>query len=201
MEKINAFDSVRSIELPNEEMLRHWSFPTMLERSTNKLGITDDIVEMVKLDAHSYKTLMQEDRLAQQFNYRVKAPESIERKVRRHPDLRFQSVFNDILGIRIEQSDYLNEVPAYYRLVDLTKGKAHDDGYHAQHLYYKLDNYHYTIEVQIWAGRDIPFNTWMHTLTYKYLPSDVSLELRNMYDAGKINTFDEFVQEVRRVWR
>lgn len=53
-----------------------------------------------------------------------------------------------------------------------------DDGYRAQHLYYKLDNFHYAIEVQIWAGRDIPFNTWMHAYTYKYLTSDVSLALR-----------------------
>ena len=201
MEKINAFDSVRSIELPNEEMLRRWSFPTMLERSTNKLGVTSDIVEMVKLDAHSYKTLMQKDTAVKDFTYRIKAPESIERKVKRHPELRFQSVFNDILGIRIERDFYLNEIPEYYRLVDLTQGKAHDDGYRAQHLYYKLDNYHYAIEVQVWAGKDIQFNTWMHTLTYKYLPDGISRKLRDMYDNGKLNNFNEFRQEVYKLWK
>ena len=42
--------------------------------------------------------------------------------------------------------------------MDLRKGKADDDGYRGIHLYYKQDNFHYVIEVQLWADPDYAFN-------------------------------------------
>lgn len=52
--------------------------------------------------------------------------------------------------------------------MDLRKGKADDDGYRGIHLYYKQDNFHYVIEVQLWADPDYAFNIWTHSDTYKY---------------------------------
>lgn len=94
--------------------------------------------------------------------------------------------FNDILGIRIFLDEYPNEFPEYFRVVDITEGKKIDDGYRAIHLYYQKDSYHYPIEVQLWCGNDIKFNMWSHISAYKYVPQEVNLELRELYDVGLI---------------
>lgn len=109
---------------------------------------------------------MQSEKDLLQFMYRVKTPDSIKRKVERHPDLRFQSVFNDILGIRIKVPSLNIEIPDYYKVVDMRGGKALDDGYRAIHLYYKMDNFHYQIEIQLWEDVDFDFNMWMHIYIY-----------------------------------
>lgn len=35
-----------------------------------------------------------------------------------------------------------------FRIADMTKGKAKDDGCRGVHLYFQVDNHHYPIEIQ-----------------------------------------------------
>lgn len=187
--------------LPTEEELKEWLYPISLGRSTNKLVITEDIVRVVKADAFVYKTVLETLPSIQKYNYRLKSPESMNQKLLRHPDSRFQSVFNDILSLRVFSDEYLSSCPKYLRLVDMRAGKKDDDGYRAQHFYYKPDNYHYIIEIQLWAGDDINFNLWSHSLTYKYTTDLNKMQyLRGLYDAGELQTYSDFEQEVCKIW-
>ena len=104
-----------------------------------KKGIPADkkMLGIVKADALAYYDKLADDTTINNYVSRIKSSDSIELKSQRHPDLRFQSVFNDILGIRIHCSEYPVFIPDYYRIVDLRKGKADDDGYRGIHLYYK----------------------------------------------------------------
>jgi putative GTP pyrophosphokinase len=202
MQKLSMFEQTSSLVLPSEEQLMNWSFRTSLDKSTNKLSVTDGIAQVVSSDAHSYETVLSSNTDISEYCYRIKAPDSIRRKVATHPELRFQSVFNDILSLRICMDEYLTNVPDYLRLVDLTQGKSVDDGYRAQHLYFKRDNYSYVIEIQIWAGKDAKFNTWSHELAYKYIKhSDVLRKVRELYDNGVIASREEFKMEVLKLWQ
>lgn len=107
--------------------------------------------------------------------------------------------FNDILGIRILLDKYPNPFPEYFRVVDMKNGKKIDDGYRAIHLYYQKNAYHYPIELQIWCGSDINFNIWSHTSAYKYVPQEVGLELRRLYDIGRIKTQVEFENKLKEI--
>lgn len=186
------------VRLPSLESLQRWSMPTSLCRSTNKLPLTTEIVDVVKADTFVYLEQLENDTELRDMCYRVKSPDSIVTKVQRHANLRFQSVFNDILGIRLRCTDYPEIYPEYLRMVDLRNGKAVDDGYRAVHLYYKLDNYHYQIEIQLWADCDYDFNNWMHTTTYKYATAEATRTLRSLYDQGIITTEQEFKRELQR---
>lgn len=190
-------ESTSSILLPTEEDLRLLSFKCSYGKSLNKLTVTEDIVKCVLSDVIAYDAAVRDCALSNCLEYRIKTPESILRKIKRHPDSRFQSVFNDILGFRINVNEYPEEVPKYYRMVDLRNGKSEDDGYRAIHLYYKLDNYHYPIEVQLWSKQDYEFNLWMHSYGYKQLSSDILLHLKSMYLSGDISNFDEYMREVK----
>lgn len=83
------------------------------------------------------------------FNYiwRIKSKESIVRKYYKGIDkgLRFNTVFNDLIGIRMKVSEYSDHYPDYFRIADLREGKKNYDGYKAIHLYYQLDKFHYQI--------------------------------------------------------
>jgi putative GTP pyrophosphokinase len=135
----------------------------------------------------------------QNYLYRVKTPDSVKRKVERHPDLKFQSVFNDIIGLRVRVPNYNICIPEYFRKVDLTEGKANDDGYRALHLYYKLDNNHYQIEIQLWSDYDYNFNLWSHTYGYKAWDSQILRELRELYDNGEINNYQDYLREAGKL--
>lgn len=91
--------------LPTLQELQSWSFQTSLQRSTNKLTVTDEIIQIVKADALAYYDKLADDTTINNYVSRIKSSDSIELKLQRHPDLRFQSVFNDILGIRIHRSE------------------------------------------------------------------------------------------------
>ena len=183
--------------LPTEDLLEKWSFVTSIGKSTNKLTVTERVIQFVEADSQTYKAVLECDDVLQGYLYRVKTPDSIRRKVQRHPDLKFQSVFNDILGIRIRVPDYELQFPEYYRVVDMQKGKAVDDGYRAVHLYYKKDNFHYPIEVQLWSDRDYNFNLWSHTYGYKILSNEVLKAVRDKYEMGEIKTYNDYLREVR----
>lgn len=194
--------SRQSSVLPTKSMLEDWSFTASIGKSTNKLTVTDDIVRIVEVDSKSYETALKSNDDIERYSYRVKSPDSIRLKAQRYPDLRFQSTFNDVLGIRIYSDHYLTSVPDYLRLVDLTKGKSVDDGYRAQHLYFKRDNNSYIIEIQIWAGADINFNVWSHELTYKSVQDpSIMQRVRKLYDKGMIKDAAQFRNEVLRLWQ
>ena len=183
--------------LPDLEILNKLSFKTSLGKSTNKLKITPDVTKIVEADAHSFETVSTSIQIPNIYNFRIKTPDSIRRKVERHIELRFQSVFNDIVGLRIKVPNYQIEFPEYYRVVDMTRGKANDDGYRAIHLYYKKDNFHYQVEIQLWSEEDWQFNEWTHVYGYKYLSSEVLLKLRDLYDNDEIRTYQEYAERVK----
>lgn len=63
---------------------------------------------------------------------------------------------------------------------------------------YKQDNFHYVIEVQLWADPDYAFNIWIHSDTYKYEDPKVTLELRKLYDCGIIKNYNDFRKELNK---
>ena len=86
------------------------------------------------------------------------------------------------------------------RIVDMSQGKANDDGYSGVYLYFQLDHSHYPIEIQMNTYYDRQINNWLHRYLYKknYL-DDVGLKLRKLYENGKIlneNMFREVLQNV-----
>lgn len=183
--------------LPTERMLQDWSYLVSLTKSTNKLKVDDLIVETVVKDCAGYSLFINGFNDIRNYEFRVKTSQSVRNKFeRRGGD--FQSVFNDILGLRLKVKNYYYYIkyPSYYRVVDMTNGKANDDGYRAVHLYYKLDNLHYLIEIQLWSDDDYNFNYWSHANAYKLVKPDILLELRRKYDAGIICTELDFRKEL-----
>lgn len=106
--------------------------------------------------------------------------------------------FNDLIGFLVicDSLPNLNEIPDYFKVVDLSNGKVDDGGYRGLHLYFKLSNRHYPIEVQIWSKYDAQFINWMHKYSYKHLSSEVGRRLRQLYEKGSITTESEFKQEL-----
>lgn len=86
------------------------------------------------------------------LDYRIKSLDSILMKYERYyPDHQTRKVFNDILGFRAFCDGYeqiLEEKSPQFRIADMTKGKAVDDGYRGVHVYYQKSGRHYPIEIQ-----------------------------------------------------
>lgn len=92
------------------------------------------------------------------LDYRVKSLDSIISKYDRYyPDHQARKVFNDILGFRAFCDSY-DELVTFkassFRIADMTKGKAIDDGYRGVHVYYQKSNSYYPIEIQHSVARD-----------------------------------------------
>jgi putative GTP pyrophosphokinase len=161
--------------------LRHFDKDALLEELFTYADWLDslDIISQVSLD------------------FRIKAYESIENKYNRYyPNVPASKVFNDILGFRAfcdSYSDLLSNDLEFLRMVDMSNGKANDDGYRGVHAYYQLDNFHYPIEIQFNTLVDRQINNWLHDYLYK---KDLSLEcgriLRQKYDEGKIKNENDF---------
>lgn len=100
------------------------------------------------------------------LDYRVKSEESIRSKYERYyPDRPAQKVFNDLLGFRalcMSYKEVLQLSLPQITVVDMSHGKARDDGYRGVHLYYKVDNFHYPIELQFNTFLDRQLNDWLH---------------------------------------
>ena len=80
-----------------------------------------------------------------------------------------------------------------FRIVDMSKGKANDDGYRGVHLYYEADNFHYPIEVQFNTYFDRQINNWLHSFLYKKnYPNKVGQRMREQYENGKVRSREEF---------
>lgn len=86
------------------------------------------------------------------------------------------------------------------RIVDMSKGKANDDGYRGVHVYFQLSNYHYPIEIQYNTYYDRQINDWLHKYVYKkQYANKVGFALRKQYEDGKIRTEKEFKEGLHHV--
>lgn len=139
------------------------------------------------------------------LDYRVKSVQSARLKYERYyPDHQVRKVFDDLLGFRSLCDNYdevlelrnINE----FRIADLSKGKANDDGYRGVHMYYQLDGNHYPIEIQYNTYYDRQFNNWLHKYIYKKsYANSVGIQLREMYENAKIQTERDFKEALKHV--
>lgn len=82
----------------------------------------------------------------------------------------------------------------------MSKGKAHDDGYHGVHVYFQLSNFHYPIEIQYNTYYDRQLNNWLHKYVYKKnYDGSVGCSLRNAYENGIIKSEKEFKEVLNHV--
>lgn len=184
------------------EVLKRLSYRTGLEKSLanslrhfDKELLLEDVYRMI--DFYNNSEIM--DDLA--IDYRIKSEDSCLRKYDKfYPDMRVEKTFNDVLGFRMLCDNYdeilSDECIDKIRIVDLSSGKANDDGYRGVHIYYQLDHQHYPIEIQMNTYYDRQINNWLHKYLYKKnYPSEVGFRLRKQYENGKI--LSEFMfQEV-----
>ncbi len=190
-------------DLPSREILDILSYKTSLETSIKQLSLRKVDIDIIIKDIMDYSHFVRsKDEFLFLKNKRLKSIQSAFIKYKKNikgQGCKVSQCFNDILGIRICLEDYPDIFPDYLRVVDIRKGKKTDDGYRAIHLYYQKDGYHYPIEIQLWCGKDLDFNIWSHTSTYKYLNPEVGLELRTLYDEKKINTQKEFEEMITMI--
>mgnify|MGYP004679044443 FL=1 len=139
-------------------------------------------------------------------DYRIKSMDSIELKYNRYyPDTQVRKMFNDILGFRAycdDYSDVLSMKSEVFKVVDMSKGKANDDGYRGVHLYYQKNNSYYPIEIQYNTYYDRQLNNWLHKYLYKRkIDNSVGRELRTQYENGNITNEEQFKEVLNNVLR
>ena len=138
-------------------------------------------------------------------DYRIKSMDSCLRKFEKYyPSRQTERAFNDILGFRELCDNYeiflIAEIHEGFRIVDMSKGKAKDDGYRGVHMYYQLDHHHYPIEIQINTYYDRQFNNWMHIYFYKKnYSAEIGCQLRNKYECGEIQNESQFKEALEYV--
>lgn len=181
--------------LPQKKQLDCWSYRTKLEKSLRNPINKFELKELFE-DINLYRRTLK--LLDIPYDYRIKSIHSAKLKVTRYSSSKdVRSIFNDILGIRIIVEEYDGlEIPEYYRIVDMRKGK--DDGYKGIHLYYQIDNEHYPIEIQINSIQDRKINDWMHKYLYKKVDGAICNLLREACDKGSISTEQQFVEECEK---
>ena len=138
------------------------------------------------------------------LDYRVKSVDSILLKYNRYyPDHQTRKVFNDILGFRAFCDSYepiLEGESAQFRIADMTKGKAEDDGYRGVHVYYQKSGRHYPIEIQFNTLIDRQLNNWLHDYLYKKdYPVETGKIMREKYENGLIRNEYEFKEVLNNV--
>ncbi|MDD7429260.1 MAG: hypothetical protein SOU50_00685 [Oscillospiraceae bacterium] len=138
------------------------------------------------------------------LDYRIKSRDSIMNKYDRYfPDSQARKTFNDILGFRAFCDDYHDVLALkseFFRLADMSCGKAHDDGYRGVHLYFQLDNSHYPIEIQYNTLYDRQLNNWLHEYVYKKgYPNTIGQELRKSYENSLIKNEKDFTEVLNNV--
>lgn len=132
------------------------------------------------------------------LDYRIKSEDSCIRKYNKfYPDMRLEKVFNDILGFRMLTDSYTSllegEMLEEVRIVDMSHGKAKDDGYRGVHIYFQPDHFHYPIEIQANTYYDRQLNNWLHKYLYKReYPDSLGRILRSEYESGKILSEQQF---------
>lgn len=139
------------------------------------------------------------------LDYRIKSMQSAVHKYERYyPDHQARKVFDDLLGFRslCDNYDdiYLLQSEDHFRVADMSKGKANDDGYRGVHVYFQLSGTHYPIEIQYNTFFDRQLNNWLHKYVYKKgYSSETGAVLRKRYEKGEIpneNTFKEVLSSV-----
>ncbi|KIQ93188.1 hypothetical protein LH47_02736 [Anoxybacillus thermarum] len=116
------------------------------------------------------------------FTYRYKDPASIKLKLERNQlTKQLYKIANDILGMRFiikadtaELKQIVHEFVTCCpygqdacNIVDQTLGKTYDDGYKAIHVYIRLNNYVFPIEIQFWTRTHALLNEYLHEQIYK----------------------------------
>lgn len=136
------------------EILNGISYKSILGRSLknslrrfNKEDLLKEIIEMMSFYQDS-EILDEVD-----LDYRIKSEDSCLRKYQKfYPEMQVEKVFNDVLGFRMLIDNYEallgSNNPDGIRIVDMSQGKANDDGYRGVHIYFQPDHYHYPIEIQ-----------------------------------------------------
>ena len=139
------------------------------------------------------------------LDYRIKSIQSAIMKYHRYyPDHQARKVFDDLLGFRslCDEYDSILQLGKLenFRIADMSKGKANDDGYRGVHVYYQHSGKHYPIEIQYNTYYDRQFNNWLHKYTYKKKYSNfLGQMLRKDYEIGKITTESEFKEVLSNV--
>lgn len=139
------------------------------------------------------------------LDYRIKSVQSSILKYERYfPNHQAKKVFNDLLGFRSLCDNYddvlqLAEIPEL-RIADMSNGKANDDGYRGIHVYFHLRGNYYPIEIQYNTYYDRQFNNWLHKYIYKKgFDNSLGLQLRKLYESAKIQTEQNFKEEMAHV--
>lgn len=139
------------------------------------------------------------------LDYRVKSDDSCRRKyLKFFPEMRVEKVFNDMIGFRMLVEDYSvllqKFVPQGFRIVDMSGGKARDDGYRGVHVYYQPDHFHYPVEIQANTYYDRQINNWLHKFVYKKgYEEEIGRSLRQAYEHGKIQNEKMFKEVLYNV--
>lgn len=138
------------------------------------------------------------------LDFRIKSIASIKQKYERYyPNRQIKQVFNNILGFRAFCDDYgqliyCDTSSVDLRIVDMSKGKAVDDGYRGVHVYYQKDNFHYPIEIQFNTIYDRQINNWLHDYLYKKdYPDKIGKNMRYLYETGKIKSAKDFEEMLK----
>lgn len=178
------------------------SYRSTLGQSLKQIHLSRTPIEVILEDIAKYReayieTFVQENLIGSRF----KSDDSILRKYEKvlRTGGGFKQCFNDVLGFRLKFDEYPTEFPDFFRVVDLRQGKQVDDGYRAIHLYYQRDSWSYPIEVQLWCGRDFCFNIWSHQYAYKYSSETIGLHMRELFDAGDIQTEQAFKNKLKEL--
>jgi len=181
------------------EQLKSFSYRTNLNKSLvnslRKFDMEDLFYEIRKINK-----FYQENEILDEvdIDYRIKSIDSCLRKYHKfYPAMRVEKTFNDILGFRIVSDNYdelLDQKPMDgFRIVDMSGGKADDDGYRGVHVYYQPSHFHYPIEIQVNSFYDRQLNNWLHKYLYKRENTDrIGKNLRMQYEHGRISNEKEF---------
>lgn len=205
MKVITIIENVLQLNGLSIEILERLSYRSQLGKSLkqnlhyfDKRALMQELSAMVKW--LQMQTILEDISL----DFRIKSIASIKQKYERYyPNRQIKQVFNDILGFRAFCDDYgqliyCDTSSVDLRIVDMSKGKAVDDGYRGVHVYYQKDNFHYPIEIQFNTIYDRQINNWLHDYLYKKdYPDQIGKNMRYLYETGKIKSAKDFEEMLK----
>ena len=205
MKVITIIENVLQLNGLSIEILERLSYRSQLGKSLkqnlhyfDKRALMQELSAMVKW--LQMQTILEDISL----DFRIKSIASIKQKYERYyPNRQIKQVFNDILGFRAFCDDYgqliyCDTSSVDLRIVDMSKGKAVDDGYRGVHVYYQKDNFHYPIEIQFNTIYDRQINNWLHDYLYKKdYPDKIGKNMRYLYETGKIKSAKDFEEMLK----
>lgn len=189
------------------DILEQLSYPSKIGKSLKQNLHYFDREELLN-ELNNMTTWLSEQMILDEIalDFRIKSIDSIKLKYERYyPNRQVRQVFNDILGFRALCEDYREMLLSEglpFRVADMSRGKAKDDGYRGVHVYYQSDNFHYPIEIQFNTYFDRQLNNWLHSYLYKKnYPEIVGQKLRRQYENGKIKNREDFEEVLQNVLR